>query len=103
VTAELTAAHEAVEAANRRGLDHYRRALLAAHAGEIVEELVQGATEEALDASVALAKQAHGRIAELVRQRLAATSVPAGAAERLADQGEGLSPLARIAQGLKGR
>lgn len=98
--AELTAAREAAEAAQRRGLDHYRRALIAAHAGQLIEELVQGSSEEALDASVEVARAAYERIAGLVRARLAEQQVPLGGGQRGAADLESLSPLQKIARGL---
>lgn len=98
--AELAAAREAAEAARRRGLDHYRRALIAAHAGQLVEELVQGTSEEALDASVEVARAAYERIARLVRERLAEQQVPLGGGQRGLTDLESLSPLQKIARGL---
>jgi hypothetical protein len=95
--AELEAAHgQAVS----RGLDAHRRALIAENAGQIVEELVQGATEEALDASVELARGAFSRLSEGIRLQIAGERVPAGGGGRTEPDVERLSPLQKIAHGL---
>ena|SRR5215208_2698512 len=95
--AQLAAEQEARSAAESRGLDAHRRALIAAHAGEIVDELVQGASEEALDASVGVAKAAYDRIRDLVTT---GQHVPPGATERGTGDLDNLSPLEKIARGL---
>jgi chromosome segregation ATPase len=98
--AELEAAHgEAVS----RGLDARRRALIAEHAGEIVEELVTGATEDALDASIETAKAAYARLQESIRAGLNAERVPGGGGTRQQVDVEKLSPLQKITQGLRGK
>jgi hypothetical protein len=96
---ELEAAHgQAVS----RGLDAHRRALIAENAGQIVEELVQGATEEALDASVELAKGAFGRLSEGIKAQLGAERVPGGGGGGRGEPDvEKLSPLQKIAAGLR--
>ena len=95
--AQLAAEQEARSTAESRGLDAHRRALVAAHAGEIVDELVQGTTEEALEASVGVAKAAYDRIRDLVTT---GQTVPPGATERGTGDLDGLSPLEKIARGL---
>jgi hypothetical protein len=95
--AELEAAHgEAVS----RGLDARRRALIAENAGQVVEELVQGATEEALDASLEAARAAYQGLSERIRQQLAGERVPAGGGGRGEPNVERMSPLEKIAHGL---
>jgi hypothetical protein len=102
--ARISQLEQELASANERGLGAYRRALLAEHAGQVVEELVQGATEEALDASVELARGAYGRIAELVRTQTAASSAAAaagtGGATRSGQDLESLSPIEKITRGL---
>ena len=96
--AELEAAHgQAVS----HGLDEHRRALIAENAGQIVEELVQGATEEALDASLEAAKVAYQGLLERIRQQLAGERVPAGGGGRGEPNVERMSPLEKIAAGLR--
>lgn len=73
----------------------HRRALLAEHAGQVVPELIQGGTIAELEASLATAREAHGRIAEQVRAQ-AAASVPTGASPRTGPVAEELSPLEKI-------
>ena len=95
--AELEAAHgEALS----RGLDARRRALIAENAGQVVEELVQGATEEALDASVEVAKAAFARLSESVRGQLQAERVPGGGGQRAEEDTSQLSPFQKIVRGL---
>ena len=71
-----------------------------------MEELVQGATEEALDASVELARGAYGRIADLVKSQTQAASEAAaagtGGTTRSGQDLESLSPMEKIARGLTG-
>jgi chromosome segregation ATPase len=101
MTTELEQARQQADEAGQRTLEAHRRALLAEHRGEVIEELVQGATPEELDRSVEAAKSAFARIADSVRRGLAEQAVPNGAAPRQADGGEGLSALQKIAQGLR--
>ena len=78
----------------------HRRALLAEHRGSVVEPLVQGATVEELDASVARAREAYAQVAEQLRAE-AAEGVPAGNPARAQPSYEGLSPQAKIAEALR--
>jgi hypothetical protein len=86
-----------------RGLGYLRRALLAEHAGQVVPELVAGENEEALLASVEVAKEAYGRALESARATLASQMVPAGApsARGGAVSAAGLTPLEMIESGLR--
>lgn len=77
----------------------YRRALLAEHAGEVVEELVQGGTLGELEASVTAARDAYGRIAERVRVQ-AAASGPTDTSPRLEPIPEEMRPLEKITNAL---
>jgi hypothetical protein len=111
--AEVTVAQDAAELAlseangtlaeaQALGLAHLRRALLAEHAGQVVPELVTGETEEALLASVDLARQAYGRALDAARATIANQRVPAGApSARSAAASAGLSPLEMIESGLR--
>jgi hypothetical protein len=99
-SAELEASRQATAAATERGLTAHRRALIAEQGAAAVQELIQGASEEALDASVEVAKAAFARIQEQL-QAGAAAAVPAGAGARTGQDVDGLSSLAKIARGLK--
>jgi hypothetical protein len=109
LTGERDAARQQAEAlqaerdAARHGqLDAHRRALLAEHRGVIVEDLVAGNSVEELEASVERAQAAHTRIAEQLKAQ-AAAEVGAGAPAREPVNVEGLSPAAKIAEGLRQR
>ena len=93
----------ALAEARATGIGYLRRALLAEHAGAVVPELVTGDTPERLEASVAPARAAWDRATEAAKQALRADRVPAGAPARNgADPStEGLSPLGKIARGLR--
>ena len=64
---------EQAQTSERLALEHLRRALLAENRGEIVAELVQGATPQALVASVERAKAAWGVAMEAAGVTLAVT------------------------------
>ena len=100
LTASLAEAQQALNAANGRELANLRRALLAEHSGQVVPELVRGDDEEALLASVEVAKQAYARALEVARTTIAGQTVPAGAPSARTVPGAGLSPLEMIASGL---
>jgi hypothetical protein len=107
---ELLAAREEVaeqlqrsEAAEQRALQAYRRALLAEHRDEVIEELVQGSSEAELEASLEAARTAYQRVAEQARQAVGVTHVPVGAPARQAEPPEALSPLDKIVRGLRPR
>ena len=89
------------EAAEQRALETYRRALLAEHRDEVIDELVQGASEAELDASLETARIAYQRVAEQARQAVGATHVPVGAPARQEEPPEALSPLDKIVRGLR--
>jgi chromosome segregation ATPase len=101
VAADLAAAQRALSAAHTSGLANLRRALLAEQAGRIVPELVGGDDEEALLASVEVAKQAYSRAVEAARASIAQQTVPAGAPSADAASAVGLSPLEMIETGLR--
>jgi hypothetical protein len=102
--AETTGQHESAATglaeAQSRGLGYLRRAVLAEHAGRIVPELVGGADEEALLASVDVARQAYGRAVEAARAAIVSQSVPAGAPSARTASVAGLTPLQMIESGL---
>jgi hypothetical protein len=100
-SAELAEARLALTAANGRGLTYLRRALLAEQAGQVVPELVSGDDEEALLASVEVAKLAYTRAVDAARATLASQTVPAGAPSGRTTPGDGLSPLEMIESGLR--
>ena len=101
VSDELAEARLALTAANGRGLTYLRRALLAEQAGQVVPELVSGDDEEALLASVEVAKQAYTRAVDAARATLASQTVPAGAPSARTTPGDGLSPLEMIESGFE--
>ena len=93
----------ALAEARAAGVGYLRRALLAEHAGAVVPELVTGDTPEQLEASVEVARAAWDHATEAARQALRANRVPAGAPARNGTDPstEGLSPLGKIARGLR--
>lgn len=106
--AELEAARSEVAAHQRRAeeaeaqaLAAYRRALLAEHRGHVIEELIQGESVEALEASLETAQAAYQRVADQAAQTIAAAQVPVGAPARLGEAPESLSPLDKIVRGLR--
>lgn len=99
--AEAAARAEALAAAQRAGLDYLRRALLAEHAGQVVPELVAGNTAEELEASVERARAAFQAAVAAARAQLQQQRVPPGNAPRTRVDVERLSPLEKIAQGLR--
>lgn len=101
VSADLAATQLNLNAVHGRGLSYLRRALLAEHAGQVVPELVCGDDEEALLASVDLAKQAYSRALEAARTAIASQTVPAGAPSARTAPAAGLSPLEMIESGLR--
>jgi len=101
LSASLAEAQQALSVANGRELANLRRALLAEQAGQVVPELVHGDDEEALLASVEIAKQAYTRALEVARTTIAGQAVPAGAPSARTVSGAGLSPLEMIESGLR--
>ncbi|HLI29349.1 MAG TPA: hypothetical protein VKZ60_19970 [Chloroflexota bacterium] len=101
--AVLAALQEEVAALRERLVAAHRRALLAEHRGEVIEELVQGDSVEALDASVARAREAYARVAARLRAGRALAPVPASNGARTGPRVEGLSPQAKIAAALRER
>jgi hypothetical protein len=98
----VTEANGTLAEARTLGLAHLRRALLAEHAGQVVPELVRGESEEALLASVEVARQAYGRAIDAARVTLASQRVPAGApSARNVAALAGLTPLEMIESGLR--
>jgi hypothetical protein len=97
---ELAEARTALSATSARGLTYLRRALLAEQAGLLVPELVAGDDEEALLASVEVARQAHARVLESARAAIVSQTVPAGAPSARGVATAGLSPLEMIESGL---
>lgn len=96
--AELAAAQQQASEAQAAGLTALRRALLAENAGQVVPELIDGDTAEALTASVEVARSAF----QAVRSAAGgAVTVPAGGGSaRTASPTAGMSPLEMIASGL---
>jgi hypothetical protein len=84
-----------------RGLEAHRRALLAENAGRVVPELVAGSTAEELEASVDVARRAFDAARAAALAEVVATSIPAGNPVRQGPSVEGMSPLEKIAYGLR--
>ena len=72
---------------------------LAEHGATAVHELIQGSTEELLDASLEVAQAAFARIQQQL-QTSSTVAVPAGAGARSGQDVDGLSPVGKIARGL---
>ena len=94
------------DAASALALANHRRALLAEHAGQIVPELVQGDTPEALEASVQTARSAFQSAADAARKQIADQRVPGGSGTRDTGAGAGgqaapTTPTDKIAAGLR--
>jgi hypothetical protein len=87
--------------ARTRGLQAHRRALLAENAGRVVPELVAGSTEEEMDESIEIARRAFEAARAAALAEVAATPVPAGNPVRQGPSLEGMSPIEKIAYGLK--
>ncbi len=102
--ARLTRALEQLRAEHaqlqQQALAAHRRALLAEHRGRVIEELVQGATLEELEASVARAQAAWEAVAQAVRQE-ALARVPPGAGP--APEPAPATALGKIAAALRAR
>ncbi len=99
---ELARLRMELEEARARGLESHRRALLAENAGRVVPELVAGATAEELEASVARARTAFEAAKAAALAELAASQqVAAGNGARGVSSVEGMSPMEKIAYGLK--
>jgi len=85
----------------RRWLESHRRALLAENAGRVVPELVVGCTVEELDRSVEAARSALEAAKAAAQAEAAAIAVPVGNPVRQEPSVESMSPLQKIAYGLK--
>lgn len=99
--AELERLRGELEGARVRWLESHRRALLAENAGRVVPELVQGGTIEALEASVEVARGAFEAAKAAALAELASARVPAGNPVRQSPNVETMSPIEKIAFGLK--
>lgn len=87
--------------AQTRGLEAYRRALLAENSGRIVPEMVMGATAEEMERSLGAAREAFEAAKAAAMAEMATTQVPAGNPIRQGPGIETMSPLEKIAYGLK--
>jgi hypothetical protein len=106
--AELTTARDAalasVSESQAATLAATRRALLAENAGQVVPELIDGDTVEALTASVEVAKAAQARATEAAKAALAGQTVPTGAGSaRTVSPADGMSPLEMVTAGMAGK
>ena len=90
-----------LEEARAMGLEAHRRALLAENAGMVVPELVAGSTVQELEGSVEVARRAFETARAAVLADVSAISVPAGNPVRQGLSIEGMSPLQKIAHGLR--
>jgi hypothetical protein len=98
---ELERLRGELEGARAGWLESHRRALLAENAGRLVPELVAGTTQEELDRSVEVARSAFDAARSAALAEIAATSVPAGNPVRQGPNLESMSPMEKIAHGLK--
>lgn len=90
-----------LEGIRSQWLESHRRALLAENAGKIAPELVAGSSVEELDRSVAVARSAFEAARAAVLMEIAAIQVPAGNPIRQGAGVEAMSPMEKIAYGLK--
>ncbi len=90
-----------VEETRTRWLESHRRVLLAENAGKVVPELVAGSTIVELDESVEVARRAFEAARAAALAEVASAQVPAGNPVRQGPNVEGMSPLEKIAHGLK--
>jgi len=85
----------------RRWLESHRRALLAENAGRVVPELVAGSTAEEMEASLEVARAAFEAARKATLAEIAATRIPAGSPVRQGLNPESMSPMEKIAYGLR--
>jgi hypothetical protein len=97
---ELAVLRSELAEAQRGHIEAYRRALLAEHAGQIVDEMVTGNTLEELDASAEIARATYSRALEAARRELGGTLAPIGASLRMTPSSDELSPIAKITAAL---
>ncbi len=90
-----------LEEARRLRLESHRRALLAENTGRIVPELVAGSTVEELEGSVELARRAFETARAAALAEVVSAPIPAGNPIRQGPSVEGMSPLQKIAHGLR--
>lgn len=100
---ELAAVRAGLGDAQRQGLEHLRRALLAEHQGQVIPELLVGATPAELEASVQTARAAFQRAADAARAQLLAQQLPASNPPRSDGDLASLPPTEKIARGLTQR
>ena len=90
-----------LEEARARGLESHRRALLAENAGRIVPELVRGSTVEELEQSLEVARRAFDAARAAALAEIVTGQIPAGNPLRQAPNVEAMSPMEKIAYGLR--
>lgn len=101
MVAEIERLKAELAEAQTRGLEAYRRALLAENSGRIVPEMVMGATAEEMERSLGAAREAFEAAKAAAMAEMATTQVPAGNPIRQGPGIETMSPLEKIAYGLK--
>ncbi len=99
--AEVERLRGELQEARTRWLEAHRRALLAENAGRVVPELVAGTSPEELERSVEVARRAFDAARAATLAEIAATPVPAGNPIRRGPDPESMSPMEKIAHGLK--
>lgn len=90
-----------LEEVRHRWLESHRRALLAENAGRVVPELVTGSTVEEMERSLEVARGAFEAARAAALAEIASTRVPAGNPVRQGPNLEAMSPLEKIAFGLR--
>ena len=90
-----------LEEARRRWLESHRRALLAENAGRVVPELVTGSSVEEMERSLEVARGAFEAARAAALAEIASTRVPAGNPVRQGPNLEAMSPMQKIAFGLR--
>ena len=90
-----------LEETRRLRLESHRRALLAENAGKVVPELVTGDTVDELEGAVEVARRAFEAARAAALAEVATAPIPAGNPIRQGPSVEGMSPLEKIAHGLR--
>lgn len=98
-TADMLAKHEQTAASLAAAVSRYKAAAIEANPA-VPAELVAGDTIEAIDASLAYAKELTGKIKANLEAAAARNRVPPGAPQRTDIDLSGLSPTAKIITGL---
>lgn len=98
---EATASAGRLGESLKQAVDSYRQLIITAHP-EILPELINGSTIEALEQSLAVGKELIGKIKTNLETQAQHTRIPAGAPPRSPEDLSGLSAREKIQRGIKG-